>query len=164
MNWRISVRLLIVLIVTLSFGFAAFAAPVEPIEISTTTEAYDPIRYEAGFMVADAWEKLGFEVDVRPTEFSALIERFYDNQDFDVVISGWSGRVDRLDPQHYLGTMHSGQTGLGANNPGGYINTEYDRLFELQQAEFDVDQRREHVLAMQEIAAREDRKSVGEGE
>ena len=66
-----------------------------------------------------------------------MIERFYDEQDFDAVISGWSGRVDRLDPQHYLGTMHGGQTGLGANNPGGYVNPEYDRLFELQQREFD---------------------------
>lgn len=155
MSWRNAARWLVVLVVVLSFGFSALAAPVPPIEILTTTEAYDPIRYEAGFMVAEAWRKLGFEVSVRPMEFSALIERFYDHQDFDVVISGWSGRVDRLDPQHYLGTMHGGQTTLGANNPGGYVNPEYDRLFDLQQAEFDVEKRREYVLQMQEIAARD---------
>lgn len=146
---------LIALVAALSLSVMAAAEPVPAIEILTTTEAYDPIRYEAGFMIAEAWGKLGFEVNVRPMEFSSMIERFYDEQDFDAVISGWSGRVDRLDPQHYLGTMHGGQTGLGANNPGGYVNAEYDRLFELQQREFDVEKRREYVLEMQAIAAPE---------
>src|SRR5690625_4780660 len=153
MNRRMWVFVLVAVVAALSFSVVAAAEPVPEIEILTTTEAYDPIRYEAGFMIAEAWEKLGFQVNVRPMEFSAMIERFYDEQDFDAVISGWSGRVDRLDPQHYLGTMHSGQTDLSGNNPGGYVNPEYDRLFEAQQREFDVDKRREYVLEMQAIAA-----------
>ena len=123
------------------------------IELMTTTEGYDPIRYEAAFIIADAWEELGFEVEVLPTEFSTLIETFYDEQDFQVAISGWSGRVDRLDPQHFLGTLAGDNTDLGGNNAGGYVNDRYDELFALQRAEGDQDQRRDYVLELQEVAA-----------
>jgi peptide/nickel transport system substrate-binding protein len=125
--------------------------PVPEIEIITTTEAYDPIRYEAGFIIADAWEQLGFQVTVRPMEFSTALERFYDEQDFDATILGWSGRVERLDPQHFLGTLHSGQADLGGNNPGGYLNPEYDELFDAQSREFDTETRRDIVHEMQDV-------------
>jgi peptide/nickel transport system substrate-binding protein len=92
-------------------------------------------------------------VTVRPLEFSTLLERFYDEQDFDVTILGWSGRVDRLDPQHFLSTLDSRQTSLGSNNPGGYMNERYDELFDLQSREFDADSRRALVLEMQELVA-----------
>ncbi len=127
--------------------------PIPEITLFTTTESYDPIRYEAAFLIQDAWEELGFQVNVEPMEFSTLLQYFYDEQDFDATILGWSGRVDRLDPQHFLGTLHGGQTDLGANNPGGYENPEYDALFTQQEREFDPDARREIVLQMQEIAA-----------
>lgn len=124
---------------------------VPGIEIITTTEAYDPIRYEAAFIVADAWRELGLEVTVRPTEFSTALERFYNQQDFDVTILGWSGRVDRLDPQHFLGTLDSRQSGLGGNNPGGYANETYDALFAAQSQQFDAEARRDLVWEMQDV-------------
>jgi len=150
------------LLTALAIAVFAACAPTETvgdavpeIEVLTTTEAYDPIRYEAAFMIAEAWEELGFQVNVRPLEFSSLLQLFYDEQNFDATILGWSGRVDRLDPQHFLGTLHGGQTDLGANNPGGYSNPDYDVLFEAQSREFNADRRRELVLEMQEIAARD---------
>ncbi|MCO6390904.1 ABC transporter substrate-binding protein [Aliihoeflea aestuarii] len=136
---------------------AAFAAPgnaqerVPAVTIATTTEAYDPIRYEAAFIVAEAWRELGLEVNVQPTEFSTLLGRFYDQQDFDATIIGWSGRVDRLDPQFFLGTLDSRQSEPGGNNPGGYHNPEYDELFTRQSQEFDVEARQELVQQMQEL-------------
>lgn len=129
--------------------------PLPSITIFTTTEAYDPIRFEAGFMIAEAWEELGFTVEVLPMEFGSILEAFYDEQNFDATILGWSGRVDRLDPQHFLGTLYGGHTDLGGNNPGGWVNAEYDELYEAQAREFDVDERRALVLRMQEIAADE---------
>jgi peptide/nickel transport system substrate-binding protein len=134
---------------------APAGVPVPEITIHTTTESYDPIRYEAAFMIADAWEELGFSVNVQPMEFSALLQVFYDEQNFDATILGWSGRVDRLDPQHFLGTLHGEQTDLGANNPGGFVNARYDELFMAQAREFNPDERRRIVHEMQEIAARE---------
>ncbi|CAN0656586.1 ABC transporter substrate-binding protein [Nitratireductor aquimarinus] len=126
---------------------------VPPIEILTTTEAYDPIRYEGAYIIADAWRELGLDVTVSPTEFSTLLNKFYDQQDFSVVIAGWSGRVARLDPQFFLGTLYSENAVMGANNPGGYENAEYDRLFEQQSREFDQAKRQEIVHRLQEIAA-----------
>jgi peptide/nickel transport system substrate-binding protein len=82
-------------------------------------------------------------------------ERFYDEQDFQATILGWSGRTDRLDPHHYLGTLYGGHTDPGGNNPGGWVNEEYDELFRQQQAEPDEDTRAEQVRRMQEIAVDE---------
>lgn len=142
------------LILALIFGVStmAFAGPIPEITILTTTEAYDPIRYEAAFLIKEAWEKLGLRVNVQPLEFSTLIQRFYNEQNFDIAIVGWSGRVERLDPQHFLGTLHSEQTDVGGNNPGGYFNPTFDDLFEKQAVEFDVNKRRELVLEAQAIA------------
>lgn len=126
---------------------------VEPIEILTTTEAYDPIRYEGAYIIAEAWKQLGLDVTVTPTEFSTLLAKFYDQQDFSVVVSGWSGRVDRLDPQFYLGTLATENAKMGANNPGGYSNPAYDELFAAQAKEFDTAKRQEMVHKLQEIAA-----------
>jgi peptide/nickel transport system substrate-binding protein len=124
---------------------------VASVEILTTTESYDPIRYEGAFIIAEAWRELGLDVTVSPLEFRTLLDRFYSEQDFDTVILGWSGRVDRLDPQFFLGTLDSRQAGLGANNPGGYENPEYDELFDAQSREFDIDERQRIVIEMQEL-------------
>lgn len=124
---------------------------VPEIYLDTTTEAYDPIRYEAAYIIAEAWEELGLSVSVRPTEFSTLLGRFYDEQDFDATVVGWSGRVDRLDPQFFLGTLDSRQSDLGGNNPGGYSNPEYDALYDAQSQEFDVDARADLVHEAQDL-------------
>ena len=138
-------------------ALTAFAAPgaaqerVPSVEIFTTTESYDPIRYEGAFIIADAWRELGLDVTVTPLEFRTLLDRFYSEQDFDATILGWSGRVDRLDPQFFLGTLDSRQAGLGANNPGGYANPDYDALFDAQGREFDINERQRIVHEMQDL-------------
>ncbi len=142
---------------TAVLALAGVAAPglaqehVPSVEIFTTTESYDPIRYEGAFIIAEAWRELGLDVSVRPMEFGTLLDRFYSEQDFDATILGWSGRVDRLDPQFFLGTLDSRQAGLGANNPGGYSNPDYDALYDAQGAEFDIDARRDIVHEMQDL-------------
>ena len=151
-----SLKTLMLLLLVMVISTVMMSSKLVPeIEIITTTEAYDPIRYEAAFIIAEGWRSLGFQVNVRPMEFSTILSKFYDQQDFDATILGWSGRVERLDPQHFLGTLHGEQTDLGANNPGGYVDPEYDALFEKQSREFDVFARREVILKMQEIAARD---------
>ncbi len=149
---KLGLSLLLAAIVGLA-SFVSAQTLVPPINIITTTEAYDPIRYEAAFIIADAWRELGFEVNVQPTEFNTALARFYDEQDFDAAVLGWSGRVDRLDPQHFLATLDSRQSSLGSNNPGGYNNPEYDALFDAQSQEFDAERRQELVHKMQEVAA-----------
>ena len=152
--------LLLVPIFVLGLSLNVGAEPLPEFELMTTTEDYDPVRYEAAFMIQENLEELGIMVDVQPTEFSTLIETFYDEQDFEITISGWSGRIDRLDPQHFLGTLHSGQTDLGGNNPGGYENDRVDELFEAQEREFDPETRQEYVFEIQDIAVSEQPKNV----
>src|SRR5690625_2391731 len=157
MNKPVSIRkvlgrtALVAAVAVSSLSFAQERVPA--IELLTTTEAYDPIRYESAFIVAEAWRELGFEVNVRPTEFNTLLGQFYDEQDSDAAVAGWSGRVDRLDPQHFLATLDSRQSELGANNPGGYNNPEYAALFDAQSREFDIDARQALVHEMQEVSA-----------
>ncbi len=155
MRKKTTIRVILLSLVLLFFTSLSLASLVPEIELITTTEAYDPIRYEAAFMIAEEWRTLGFRVNVRPMEFSTILAKFYDEQDFDATILGWSGRVERLDPQHFLGTLHGEQTDPGANNPGGYVNPIYDALFEAQSKEFDVNRRRVLVHEMQAIAARD---------
>ncbi|MDO5642521.1 MAG: ABC transporter substrate-binding protein, partial [Paracoccus sp. (in: a-proteobacteria)] len=140
--------------VAAAFMLAAPASAQErlpAIELLTTTQAYDPIRYESAYIVADAWRDLGLEVNVTPLEFSTLLGRFYDQQDFDATIIGWSGRVDRLDPQFFLGTLDGRRAEPGGNNAGGYENPEFDALYDAQSAEFDRDARQQIVHQMQEL-------------
>ncbi len=135
-----------------TLAFSAMAQePVPAIDLITTTESYDPIRYEAAFIIAERWRELGLEVNVQPTEFSTALERFYDQQDFDVTILGWSGRTDRLDPQFFLSTLDSRQAHPGGNNPGGYENPEFDDLFDQQSQAFDMDERQRLVQEMQAL-------------
>ncbi|MBK5928878.1 ABC transporter substrate-binding protein [Rhodobaculum claviforme] len=147
-----ALRLGVAMAATLSVAGPALAQERVPaVEIYTTTESYDPIRYESAFMIADAWRELGLDVTITPLEFRTLLDRFYSEQDFDAVILGWSGRVDRLDPQFFLGTLDSRQGSPGANNPGGYDNPAYDALFDAQSREFDIEARRDIVHEMQDL-------------
>lgn len=150
-----TVRTVVLSLVLVLFACVSFGTLIPPIEILTTTEAYDPIRYEAGFMIAEEWEKMGFTVSVRPLEFSTLLARVGDEQDFDVHILGWSGRVERLDPQHFLQTLYGEQIELGGMNRGGYVNPIYDALFVAQSREFDSEVRRQLVLELQEVYTRD---------
>lgn len=161
MKNRLSVLFIVFIVgVALLAGPSVLATQIPELNIHTTTEGYDPIRYEAAFLIQDAFEELGIKVNILPTEFSTLIQTFYDEQNFEIAIVGWSGRVERLDPQHFMGTLHSEQMDLGGNNPGGYENARFDELFEAQAVEFDVNKRREMVLEAQLLAMEEQPLSV----
>lgn len=134
-------------------AMAAESERVPPITLLTNTQDYDPVRFEAAYMIAEAWRELGLDVEVEALTFPDIIERVQNQQDFDVAILGWSGRVDRLDPQFFLGLADSHQAGLRGNNVTGYANPEYDALFEAQSRAFDPLDRLPYVHAAQAIAA-----------
>lgn len=129
--------------------------PVPPVTILTNTLDYDPVRFEAAYMIADAWGELGLSVEVEALPFPDLVERVQNRQDFDAAILGWSGRVDRLDPQFFLGLLDSHQAEIRGNNVTGYANADYDALFHAQSRAFDSAERLRLVHEMQAIAARD---------
>lgn len=128
--------------------------PVQKITIITTVEAEDPQRWAAIQAIASEWRKLGFDVEVIGLESSQVDKKCYYEWDFDVCVFGWGARVDRLDPNLFLGlitTAEIGKKGEGANNPTGYSNPEYDRLYDLQRTTLDINERRNIVYKLQEI-------------
>ncbi|PWV36290.1 MAG: hypothetical protein DJ555_08210 [Desulfurococcaceae archaeon] len=132
----------------------AMGPPVQKIVIITTTEAEDPQRWAAVQAIASEWRKLGFEVEVIGLEASQVDKKCYYEWDFDVCVFGWGARIDRLDPNLFLGlitTAEIGKKGEGANNPTGYSNPEYDKLYDLQRVTLDINERRSIVHKLQEI-------------
>ncbi len=128
--------------------------PVQKIVIITTTEADDPQRWAAVQAIAEEWRKLGFEVEVIGLEPSQVDKKCYYEWDFDVCVFGWGARIDRLDPNLFLSlitTGEIGEKGQGANNPTGYSNPEYDKLYEEQRRTLDIEKRREIVFKLQEL-------------
>jgi peptide/nickel transport system substrate-binding protein len=133
---------------------APLGVPVQKITIITTTEAEDPARWAAIQAIAAEWRKLGFDVEVVGLEASMVDKKCYYEWDFDVCVFGWGARVDRLDPNLFLGlitTEEIGAKGEGANNPTGYSNPEYDRLHDLQRKTLDINERRRIVFELQRI-------------
>ncbi len=130
---------------------------VKDVMILSTTPDYDPVRYESAMITADVWRELGMDVTVRPLDFHRLIADTRDEPyDFDAFTLGWSGRIERLDPDMFLYSLfHSSQAMPGGNNRYGFMHDEYDRLVEQQRTEMDIDARQQLVYEAQDILAEE---------
>lgn len=72
-------------------------------------------------MVQAMASEAGFDLSLRPTEYAAL-QKESAGGNFQVVMLGWSGRVD---PD---GNIHSFVTCKGALNDGHYCNPDVDKL------------------------------------
>ncbi len=130
---------------------------VRDIVINSSTQEANRQNYEAALMMQTQWEELGMNVSVEPLEFNTLTGRLYgDSQEFDVYTIGWSGRVERIDPDMFLYSIfHSSNTEPGGNNTTGYSNPAYDELADAQRKEMDPDERREIVFEAQQMLADE---------
>lgn len=125
---------------------------VRDLELYVTTPDYDPVRYELGLMVADEWRNLGFDVKVTPLAWSRLSELGMQQKDFDAFTLAWSGRAERIDPDHFVYlTLHSTNAGFGAYNIVGYDNPEYDDIADRQRTVTDVNERKKLTDRAQEI-------------
>ncbi|GAB3331738.1 ABC transporter substrate-binding protein [Bordetella tumulicola] len=72
-------------------------------------------------MVQAMSAEAGFQLSLRPTEYAAMLSEAKSGN-FEVMMRGWSGRVD---PD---GNIHQFVTCKGALNDGGYCNPEVDKL------------------------------------
>ncbi|ACB85953.1 ABC transporter substrate-binding protein [Natranaerobius thermophilus] len=131
---------------------------VEEIVINTTTMDYDPARNEVARWVGDTFEtELGVDVEVQPREFTTLVDsarRDPGESEWQAITLGWSGRIERADPDMFTHTLfHSDQAYDGGNNYHNYESDEYDELAEQARMAFDEDERQELVYEMQEKLA-----------
>ena len=127
---------------------------VPAITILTTTEEYDSARYQAAYYIASWWREIGLEVKVEPLDFNMLTSTVRDNKPQDkywhAFLYGWTGRVERADPDMFLYSItHSSQAGGVGNNYSEYKNPDYDALAEAQRRIADPELRRVVVHAAQ---------------
>lgn len=113
------------------------------------------VNYEMSQELADELVKLGVNMKAQPTDFSVILDVIYgEDMDYDAYTIGWSGRVERLDPDMFIYSInHSSQANAGGNNTERYLNPEFDVLADGQRREMDVARRQQLVWEAQRILA-----------
>lgn len=131
--------------------------PVPEFSIMTPLPEENQVTYEAASDMVNVWQELGMDAVHEPTDFNALSDTLRaDAQDFDGFALGWSGRIDRIDPDMFIyAVFHSSNTDPGGNNYAGFESEAYDALAEAQRTEMDPEKRKEIVFEAQEMLAEE---------
>ncbi len=130
------------------------ADKIPTLEMWITSQTYDPVRYEAGIMIADSWKELGFDVDITTMEWATMSSEGMAGHKHDAFMIQWGGKAERIDPFHWLYTMnYSGEGEEGGYNVAGYNNPKYDALAEEFATNMDTSVRIEKSAEMQKILA-----------
>jgi peptide/nickel transport system substrate-binding protein len=109
---------------------------------------------QAARLIAEMASEIGVEFNVQVVSTGKLTELTVQKvdgvpaPDFDTFVWGWGG--DPYDPSFLLSLFTTGE--IGASSDSFYSNPEYDRLFEEQAGEFDVEARKEIIQEMVAIA------------
>jgi peptide/nickel transport system substrate-binding protein len=109
---------------------------------------------QAARLIAEMAAEIGVEFNVQVVSTGKLTELTVQKvdgvpaPDFDTFVWGWGG--DPYDPSFLLSLFTTGE--IGASSDSFYSNPEYDRLFEEQSGEFDVEARKEIIQEMVAIA------------
>ncbi len=101
----------------------------QKIDILTPQADYDPIRANAGTLIATSLRQLGLNVVSAPTAFGQIVTRVFDQQDFDMWILGWS-LSGFIVPSYIDSFYHSRNVDLLEDNAEGYINTTLDDVID----------------------------------
>ncbi|ABR49459.1 extracellular solute-binding protein, family 5 [Alkaliphilus metalliredigens QYMF] len=130
---------------------------VPSITILSSLPEANMVNYEMANEVVEELRALGVEIQAEPTDFAVLIDTIYgDESDYDAYTIGWSGRVERLDPDMFIHSInHSNNADAGGNNTEKYRNPAFDVLADAQRQEMDITKRRELVFQAQEILAQD---------
>ena len=151
----------VIAVLILAFSALSVSAQEErlvpPITLAIPVSSYDPIRYEAGLLLAQEWENLGLTVNVTALDFTALTQLLGSepHDDFNAFISGYVSRAERLDPDVLLYRPFSCVGVESGVNYQGYCSEEYEEVVTAQREMMDIDARRELVHEAQQILARD---------
>jgi hypothetical protein len=111
------------------------------IEILTPEANYDPIRAQAGLMIAQQLRDIGIYAESVAMDFGSIVDRI-DNRDFDMYILGWSIGSD---PTDFLWAFfHSSAITVGQNYPG-YQNYTFDAIIDKARQTGDEETRKKAV-------------------
>lgn len=159
--WLYFVLAIALLLTTLSVGSAQASAAegagevVPSVTILSSLPESNMVNYEMAIEVAEELQKLGVDATAQPIDFAVLLDTIYaEEYDYDAYTIGWSGRIERLDPDMFIHSInHSNNANAGGNNTNRYRNPEFDALADAQRQEMDIDKRREIVFEAQKMLA-----------
>ena len=132
---------------------AELGEAIPAITILTSLPEDNMVNYEMTNEIVEELQKIGVDATAEPTDFAVLIDRIYaEDAKFQSYTIGWSGRVERLDPDMFIHSInHSDNAKPGGNNTDRYRSDEFDKVADAQRAEMDIDKRKELVFEAQEI-------------
>ena len=115
------------------------------IKILTPEANYDPIRAQAGLMIAQQMVDIGINTKSEAMDFGSIVDRI-DKRDFDMYILGWRIGSDPTDFLHAF--FHSSTAQAGQNYPG-YQNESFDEIIDEARKTGDEDIRKKAVMDSQ---------------
>jgi peptide/nickel transport system substrate-binding protein len=120
-------------------------------QFTIMTNQGNKVRETMALVVQNALARIGIKVDVRIMEWSAFIDKFTKQREFDAVLLGWN--LSR-DPDCYS-IWHSSQNGPGQYNVISYKNSEVDKLLDAARHTFDMAARTQDYHRVHAILAEE---------
>ena len=99
-------------------------------------------------MLSEMWGQVGVKLEAQALDSDTLTAVCCPAFDFDIIIWGWASDPD---PNLLLSVMTTDEIPTGSSETG-YSNPEYDELYHKQASELDLNQRKEIVWQMQQIA------------
>ena len=126
--------------------------PMPFLNVLSPSPGYDPLRSTFAIWIERWLNEVGIPVRADLTGFNLIVEKVFDQQDFDMWILGWGLT---LFPDYLEAFFHSKYSDLEGYNAGGYSNAEFDRLADELVAETDVGEAQQQVFKMQEFLAEE---------
>ena len=124
--------------------------PVPPMEVMAPSPGYDPLRSTFAIWIERWLTEVGIPLRANLTGFNVIVDRVFNQQDFDMWILGWGLSAF---PDYLEAFFHSRHSGLERHNAGGYNNPEFDRLADELLAETDLEAARQQVYEMQAFLA-----------
>lgn len=105
-------------------------------------------------MMADDYEDVGINLDIRPTEFTSVIgNAVSDSRSCHISFWTHSSAPDRLDPDELIGQFSADKAGPDGGNPTNYASCEYSDPALAQARATSVEAREELVNEAQRIGA-----------
>ena len=93
--------------------------PVPEMNVLAPSAGYDPLRSTFAIWIERWMDEMGIPLRANLTGFNLIVEKVFDQQDFDMWILGWSLS---LYPDYLEAFFHSRHSDLEEHNAGGYNN------------------------------------------
>ncbi len=106
--------------------------------ILTPAKDYDPIRADAGIMIANNLKAVKLNIDSAPTAFDAIVSAVFVAVQFDMYILGWVnlGPFPELYLAEFFHCQSLVELGIGSNTPG-ICNPQLDAKLDILDVEMD---------------------------